>query len=410
MVFLAVALLAGCASPIRLYPDPTARNAPMPMPPMPPDTGRQQYPEPEPAVPDSVEPPSVSILPLPEPAPPLSVIPAPNALPMPIPNGGLSSPLPDDKLSLLRDWIEQQRRLYQVAAPLLMNNTQLCPQFSRRILGFTAKNQYSYSSEFTLVAHDGLGLDERLQIANVLPRSGAEVAGLQRGDILVSSAERPLATGPDAERAAASQLADATEGNSAVELTVQRGDENISTTVRLTPACAMVIDLGNADAPSSYADGRRVMISRGMLGFVQSDTELAYVLARQIAANITGPGPKPEVAALIDRLHTLKAASAQSASAGLQTVAGEQAGPGIPPVSPEVSAAADRLALYLLARAGVPLSGVHDFWARLAETVLRDQPASPSALNLPVADRLAMIDREIGVIEMKQKKGNPLVP
>lgn len=322
-----------------------------------------------------------------------SIIAPPNALPQ--------AAAADDRATRLRDWIEQQRRLYRVAAPLLMNNMQLCPQFSRRILGFTAKNQYSYSSEFALVARDALGLDDALQIANVLPYSGAEVAGLQRGDILVSSAGQMLAKGPDAERAAASQLADATEGNSAVELTVQRSDERISTNVRLTPACAMVIDLGNSDVPASFADGRRVLVTRGMLGFAQSDAELAYVLAREMAANIAAPGPKPEIASLIDRLHTL---NAQAASA-IELPAGN-----LPPTSSETEAAADRLALYLLARAGVPIAGVHDFWARLAETTQSEPPGSLGAQRSPMTRRLAVIDRESSVIEMKRKKGAALLP
>ena len=282
-----------------------------------------------------------------------------------------------------------------------MKNTELCPLQARKILGFTAKNAYSYARDFVTVARFGLGLGERLQIMSVLPQSGAALAGIRTGDILLAAGPHLLAQGPDAEYAAGSAIGDAVQGNTALDITVLRSGDNESSIidVPLTPACAMVIDLGNTDAVNSYADGRRLMVTRGMLDFVRSDDELAAVLAREIASNIINLTPQPELSALIDRLHTLDTVTpaAPEGDALLQS-------------SLLQDAAVDRLALYMLVRAGYPAKAARAFWERLATVYPADIRNSHAALHAPIAERLAVIDRVIAVIAAKQQNGQPLMP
>ncbi|MGH8854338.1 MAG: peptidase M48, partial [Telluria sp.] len=79
-----------------------------------------------------------------------------------------------------------QERLYKVAAPLLIDNAELCTRHARNLLGFTAKNRYAYPGSYNAAAHAVLGMGERLQVSNVLVGSGAAKAGLRQGDELVA--------------------------------------------------------------------------------------------------------------------------------------------------------------------------------------------------------------------------------
>jgi hypothetical protein len=45
-----------------------------------------------------------------------------------------------------------QDRLYRVAAPLLIDNAELCKANARNLLGFTAKNRYAYPGEYNQAA------------------------------------------------------------------------------------------------------------------------------------------------------------------------------------------------------------------------------------------------------------------
>lgn len=376
---IAALLLAGCAAPDQVMRLPSSLGARAELQPL-------QALQPPPFLP----PPPVSAPLLPSlPPPPSAAPPVAPAVPAP----------ENERLVLLRQWVEQQSRLYRVAAPLLIRNAPLCSLSARKILGFTAKNQYSYPSDFVETAHTGLGLDDRLQVASVLPGSGAMVAGIQVGDILVAAGDRTVPSGPNAERMAGSVMADATAGSASLLLTIQRGEEKIQIDVPLTPACAMVIDLGNTDAVGSYADGARVLVTRGMLAFVGSDDELAFVLAREIAFNVVTLAPRADIATIIDRLRSLNNAP-QSGADELQTV----------PTTPVQDGAVDRLALTMLARAGYPLEGFIEFWERLATSYPPELRNSLASLHTPLAERLPGIDRTIKAIRAKQQSGQILTP
>lgn len=287
-----------------------------------------------------------------------------------------------DKAAILRSWVEQQDRLYRVAAPLLMNNTELCPGHSRNLLGFTAKTRYSYSADFVEEAHAVLGLDDRLRITHVLPGGSAAQAGIRKGDILLTAGIEPMPGGENAEREAARLIASELQGRSSINLTVLRDGERIPVEVSLTPACAMAVDIGHTDAISSYADGQRVMITRGMLNLLYSDDELAYVVARQIARNVMSETPSPALARTIDALQD-----------PLPDESGAQSsGTGEPPVD-VLDPDTEELALYMLTRAGYDLSSAKSAWQLLGPD------------RMPVD-----VDRLAGTIGMKRKYGVPLVP
>ncbi len=303
----------------------------------------------------------------------------------------------------MRAWVVQQDRLYRVAAPMLVNNTELCRGNARSLLGFTAKNRYSYSSDFADAAQKMFGLEERLQVMDVLPGSGAAKAGIKRGDILLTAEEKPLPQGEDAERKAATVLGPLVSTLSSVRLSVLRGGQALTMSVPLTRACGFSIELGNTDVAAAYNDGRRMLITRGMLSFVRSDQELAYVLAREMAHNALGHAQKMKMSAaagsVIDnliRMHPDKA-----------TMRGTS---GVKPMPQELDIAADKLALYLTARGGYGIDNAPVFWKRLAFDYPPSVANGYTALHPATIARLNMIDTTIVAIHQKQAAGKVLMP
>ncbi|WP_343721963.1 M48 family metallopeptidase [Herbaspirillum seropedicae] len=302
----------------------------------------------------------------------------------------------------LQELIAQQDRLYRVAAPLLTSNAQLCRGNARNLLGFTAKNRYSFPIEYADTARS-LGYDDRLQVTGVLPGSGAQQAGIQRGDLLVSVAGKPMPQGTDAERQAAVLLSPLVVKKAPIALGVQRNGQTSTVNVPLTFACAFSIELGNADNVNTYADGRRVLITRGMLKFTQSDDELAYLIAKDMAHNILGHAIRQRmvstIAEVIDNL--LLPHPDPTTTAGTA---------GIRVYPQDLDAAADTLSLYLLARAGYSIDNVPAFWKRLAEQYPASVPNGYTALHPSTTYRLAMIEKVTQIVKAKQEAGKPLVP
>ena len=294
----------------------------------------------------------------------------------------------------------KQERLYRVAAPLLVNNAVLCKSNARPLLGFTAKNQYSYSMEMVDAAKDLLALDERLQVMSVLAGSGAERAGIRRGDILQTVQEQNLPQGPNAESEAAQQLASIVRNVSELRMTIQRDGKALRLQVPLTLACAYSIDIGNVDYVNAYNDGRRILITRGMLDYLQSDAELAVLLAQEIAHNSLRHAQalqmKATLAAIIDKLLPLKPdLTGLAGSAGIK----------IMPTQMDIEA--DRLALTMLARAGYNPAIAAPTWQHLAQNTA---PNSYTALHPWTDERMALMKSLADEIRQKQLSKKPLIP
>lgn len=302
----------------------------------------------------------------------------------------------------LRTISAQQDRLYRIAAPLLVNNTPLCKGNVRNLIGFSAKTKYSYSEDYVNAATQ-LGLEERLTVTGVLNNSGAARAGIRRGDILTMVQGQPMPQGPNAERQAAAVLGPLVGTRSNVTLGLLRNGNAMTVDVPLTQACGFGIELGNVDNVNAYADGRRVLVTRGMLNFVRNDNELAYVLAKELASNALGHPTRQQmnatVGGIIDNMTRV--------TPDLSMLGGMA---GIKAMPQELDAASDTLALYMLARGGYSIDGAAAFWQRLATqypvTVLNGY----TAIHPATAYRLTAIRRTVDDIQAKQTAKKPLLP
>jgi beta-barrel assembly-enhancing protease len=326
--------------------------------------------------------------------------PAP-ARPAPVPPQ--PAPSASAEQQALQAMVAMQDRLYRVAAPLLVNNTDLCKKNARNLLGFTAKNRYSYSNEFAGAAQKSLGLDDRLQVMGVLAGGGAARAGVRHGDVLLAVEDKNLPKGESAERDAASILAPMMSGRSSIALSVLRDGSRLSLNVPLTYACAFGIELGNTENVVAYSDGHRVLITRGMLNTVRSDDELAFVLAKEMAHNALSHSTKQRTSAttggIIDNLTRIRPdMSAMSGMAGLR------------PMPQDLDAMADKLSLYMLARAGYDIDQAIPFWQRMASQYPATVLNAYTALHPSINYRVAAMEKTIKDIRAKQARKKPLLP
>lgn len=310
---------------------------------------------------------------------------------------------PSQNESVLSLLIAQQDRIYRVAAPLMVKNAPLCRTLARPLLGFTAKNRYSYPAELSPAAESLLKLDERLRVMQVLDGSGAMRAGIRPGDILQSIQDQPLPLGARAESEAARLLAPLLRNSTDVTVLVLREERPIHLTIPLTAACAFSMEIGHAPQANAYSDGRRIMITRGMLDFLGSDQELAVILAREMAHNVLQHAAAQQMtastASVIDALLPLQPDAAALASRG-----------GLRPMPAKADQEADRLAMYLLARSGYDPAVTDRTMERLAQAYPASQPNTYTALHPWTSERRHSIQTTLNEIRQKQTSKNPLLP
>ncbi len=318
----------------------------------------------------------------------------------PTPSTTSATPARDATLEAL---IARQERVYRIAAPLIIKNAVLCRTQARPLLGFTAKNVHSYPPELAGAARKTLGLGERLQVMQVLDGSGAQKAGMARGDILQTLQDLPMPEGPQAENEAAKLLAPVLKNLTDIRVRVLRRGQPVDLQVPLTLACAFAIDIGNAPNVNAYTDGRRIMMTRGLLDALPGDDDVAVILARELAHNVLQhPRQLQQTATLsgvIDSLLPLKPDPASYTGSS-----------GIKPTPEKMDQEADRLALFMLARAGYDPLNLSKVSQRLAEIAPSSQINSYSALHPWTEERRTLVQAIVKEIRQKQAAKKPLVP
>ncbi|MFM8466643.1 MAG: M48 family metalloprotease [Oxalobacteraceae bacterium] len=318
-----------------------------------------------------------------------------------------SSPTPSqatpERDAALEALMTRQARVYRIAAPLITKNAVLCRTQARPLLGFTAKNVHSYPSELAGAARQLLALDERLQVMQVLDGSGAQKAGMIRGDILQTIQDIPIPEGAQAESDTAKLLAPVLKNLADIRVRVLRRGQAVDLQVPLTLACAFAIDIGNAPNINAYADGRRIMLTRGLLDALPADDDVAVIIARELAHNVLQHARQLQqtatIASVIDKLLALKPEPASYAGSS-----------GIKPLTDKMDQEADRLAMFMLARAGYDPLALSKLSQRLADTTPANQMNSYSALHPWTEERRQFAQAAAKELRQKQKAKKPLVP
>jgi hypothetical protein len=241
-------------------------------------------------------------------------------------------------------------RVGAVAYRLALGGRGLCPRtFPLTGLLFHHLGEYEPRDRPLMIQR--YGLDRGPGILAVLAGSPAEAAGLAPGDVLLSvdgtpfSSASRIAEEPDAKKRrrmledSELQLESAlTRGRAS--LVVLREGRELPLTLDSTPACLARVRLARSNQVNAFDTGGHVVMTTAMLGFVESDDELAVVLGHELAHGILGHPP-------------------------MRTEQGVLAGFGINAATLwHREEEADRLGLRLMAAAGYTLDAAIPFWRR----------------------------------------------
>jgi hypothetical protein len=242
------------------------------------------------------------------------------------------------------------QRVAGIAHRLAVANLDLCAD--RRFLpgfGVHDLSQYDATARPSLIRT--FGLDAGPGVLTLVPGGPAERAGLRFDDILLAADGQALPR-EAATRAAnvprlINRIHEALEGaflDGRARLDVRRAGHGTALTVAGEPGCASRFEVLGRRGLQARADGTYVQITLGLAAYATDDGELAAILAHEFAHNV-----------LRHRLR-LDAANVQR---GLLGNFGRNAR-----LTRETELEADRLAPYLLDRAGYDPDAAVRFWRR----------------------------------------------
>ena len=190
----------------------------------------------------------------------------------------------------------EDHRVAAVAYRLGMAGAQHCP-VSSPLTGMLLHHLPEYDAQGRRAMIDAHQLQRGPGILSVIADSPAARARLRAGDVLLTmngqSFDSPLAMAAEPDRKRWRALIEQNEGkledqlrSGPVRLTILRDGREIAVPLTAELGCPTRIRLARSAQVNAFASGRYVIMTTALLNFVQSDDELAVVIAHELAHNI----------------------------------------------------------------------------------------------------------------------------
>jgi len=305
----------------------------------------------------------------------------------------------------IKDEMELDQRLQRVAYPILHDNIDSCGENIIRRLGFRFGSIESFSSEYRLAASKELGAGEDVQIIYVTPGTVADKEGLKQGDEILAINGSSIPNEGNSTKKTHKILVKLLASNEPIRLTIGRssGKEDISLIPEEVCNYPVILYAYNS-VVNAYADGKQIIITKGMMRFAQEDRELALVIAHELAHNAMGHIKSKMGNRLIGALQDGLAAGYGVNTGGAFANATDQM------YSREIEAEADYVGTYMLAKAGYQIDDAAYFWRKVATENPSNIKGSYAALHPSTPERFAGIENTVMEIKKKQESGEILVP
>lgn len=284
------------------------------------------------------------------------------------------------------------QRVARVAQRLSEANVDLCPAV-RQSAGWALHSANQYSNELRPLVQARFGLEGDLPgVLSAPAASAAADAGLREGDLILAANGTALNAGPARATPAFEGLAanvavlDRALANGTTQLNVRRGSGSLTVTVEPHRACGYEVQLNPSDELNARADGRRLFISTALAGFTQSDDELALILGHELAHHVLRHRSWSDVGG----------AGRETNDATTVNGTGDK------------ETQADRVGLFLAARAGYETRVAPAFWRRFGAANWRVR--YPQLRHASAESRARALESVQIEIDTKRVGGEALLP
>jgi hypothetical protein len=300
---------------------------------------------------------------------------------------------------VLRDSVDKMDRLARVSWNILAANAELCEDKVTRGVGLSFLELDDYAKDKREFVKEVLGISWRPTVFQAPPGSPGDIAGLRRGDVVVSIAGLK----PENKKQAREVLEAALEKSGDIPIQVERAGQAMAFVMHPVALCDYPVVRSQDKEINAYADGAKIVVNQGMLKFVRSDDELAGILGHELAHNVRKHIRDMQVNSTLGRLLIDLPVAVFT---GVNPNLGWQLGRNM--YSQEYEFEADYVGLYFTARAGYDTRSVAEIWRRMA--VENPKAITMGTTHPSTSKRFVALDAGGAEIAAKRKAGKPLRP
>ena len=264
-------------------------------------------------------------------------------------------------------FIEDQNRIYKISFPIMTANAEFCGDKSKPLAGMTAWNIHTVPTQFRPSAKNLFNLGERLAVQHLARNSPASRAGILSGDIFVSINGQPVLQGKEALKQADQLLKSA--GDRQSQIVIERNGKTFEKILQPVQGCdfPVVLDYNNSQI-NAFADGTRIIMTKGIIRFAENDNEIAMIIAHELGHSALTHVNKLRQNAMIGTIgglivDSLFAAGGVSTGGQFGQLGGHM---GAMQHSVAFEQEADYVGMYFMERAGFDSANVANFWRRMA--------------------------------------------
>ena len=299
--------------------------------------------------------------------------------------------------------LSYKKRLNTVSYPILKAATKFCDTKKSYSMGARGSSSSDFKDAWGTTANKIFGGDEYI-VTWVAESGPAAKAGLLVNDQIIAINNVEFGTSPQQRKSFYNEASKITNTAPIKSLSIKRGDQLLKMDIRLEKICGYPVVLSESDAVNAYADGKRIIITKGMMRFAQQDQELALVVAHELGHNLMGHLDKKKTNHMLGRIIDLAAAANGVSTRGTFANIGARA------FSQDFEAEADYVALYYMNAAGLPLEGTANFWRQMAAEHPGSIGSNHAASHPATSERFLAISNTIAEINHKISAELPVVP
>ncbi len=311
------------------------------------------------------------------------------------------------RIMVLKTQMETQYKLRNVSSKVLAGASPLCNK-TRLSAGFLFVHKELFTPEYREALAELYGVGELAKVIYVFDESPGEKAGLLPGDEIISINDVPFPKTLAEIRAFVSSWGTRAE----LKIEVSREGSINYINVEQTTCCDYPVLVVGTEVVNAAADGERIYVTRGLIRFLETDSELATVISHELAHNTRGHNKMAKKNAIAGGIGGLLLDIAVAAvgvnTGGAFSKAGMNIGKSM--YSKDMEREADYVGLYILALSGYDIDDAPNVFRRLGTANPNSIEGKYAASHPSTPERYVNLEKTVEEILRKQSSGLPLTP